>query len=135
MHGLKPAISAPLMLLLAACGQPAGSDDSAGLTEAPTDARAYDLSDRSALAAFAGLYGASYADCDTGNRYMDEYIEVFDAGFAYRGEMSTLAQIMDEETFRFTNSEGASEMVKFEDDRLVRSPEERSRRTVYLRCP
>ena len=91
--------------------------------------------DRSALAGRVGLYGASYADCDPTNDRMDEYIELFDQGFAYRGELSTLAEIVDQDNFRFSNSKGENVFIRFADDRLILHPDERAYRTTYLRCP
>ncbi len=93
-----------------------------------------DLSDRSALAAFAGRYGVSAADCDPDNRYMTEYIEVADVGFAYRGELNTLHSIDSDTRFTFSSSDGARETLAFADGDLLRWPDDRARRTVYQRC-
>ena len=100
-----------------------------------TEERPNDLTDRSALAGRKGLYGASFADCDPTNQRMDEYIELFDQGFAYRGELSTLAEIVDGENFRFSNSKGENVFIRFDGDRLILHPDDRAYRTTYLRCP
>lgn len=116
------------LALLAACGEDAGREEA--LVEGM-----HDLTDRSALAAHVGAYGVSAADCSTDNLYMDEMIEVTDVGFAYRGELLTLAEIIDDDSFRFTAPDGAAERVDFEAGNLVRWPDDRSARTVYLPCP
>ncbi|MBB3763248.1 hypothetical protein [Sphingomicrobium lutaoense] len=128
---MRPWHLAVMALLVSACER---EEAQAVPGEAVEAAAAHDLSDRSALARHEGLYGASHADCDPDNLYMDEYVELFDQGFAYRGELSTLAEIMGGGRFRFTNSEGVSEVVEVDGEELVRSPDDRARRTVYLRC-
>lgn len=129
-----------LALALAACGDVAadsseiayeGGDPLDPLVEESPN----DLSDRSALANYSGLYGATYADCDPANERMDEYIELFDQGFAYRGEMATLAEIIDQQNFRFSDSEGEAVFIRFNGERLILHPDERAFRTIYLRCP
>ena len=123
-----------LVVALAACAEAPG-DDTDPVMDLPRVEGMHDLSDRSALADHVGAYGVSAADCSSDNLYMDEMIEVTEVGFAYRGDLSTLAEIIDEDSFRFTAPDGAGERIDFEAGNLVRWPDDRSARTVYLPCP
>ncbi|NNC48310.1 MAG: hypothetical protein HKO13_07760 [Sphingomonas sp.] len=120
-------------LVVAACGEPVGQEDG----PAPELTRVegmHDLTDRSALAAHVGAYGVSAADCSPDNLYMGEMIEVTDVGFAYRGDLHTLAEIIDDDSFRFTAPDGAEERIDFDEGSLIRWPNEHSYRTIYLPC-
>lgn len=129
------------ILLLTACADLPGEENSIAY-EGPNavtvalgeEPEPDDNAQPSALAAYAGFYGVSAADCDPDNRYMSETIEMTDVGFAYRGEFWTLAEIIDEDAFRFSASDHAREVLRFDDDRLVRWPDDRRMRTVYTRC-
>ena len=122
-----------LLLPLAACTQ-APAEETAP-ADLPRVEGMHDLTDRSALATFVGTYGVSAADCSSDNRYMDEMIEVTDVGFAYRGDLHTLAEIIDDDSFRFTAPDGVAERIDFDRGSLVRWPDERSYRTIYQPCP
>ncbi|MCM8556319.1 hypothetical protein [Sphingomicrobium sediminis] len=129
----------PLLLCLAACQELPGEDEGGtigydGTVAIVMDDSINDLSDRSALAAYEGRYGVSAADCDPDNRYMTEYIEVADVGIAYRGELKTLSEIVDDTTFTFSASDQSLETIRFDGDALIRWPDDRSMRTVYRRC-
>lgn len=122
-----------LLLPLAACAQAPAEE--AAPADLPRVEGMHDLTDRSALAVFVGTYGVTAADCGTDNLYMDEMIEVTDVGFAYRGELLTLAEIIDDDSFRFSAPDGLEERIDFQAGNLVRWPDDRSARTVYLPCP
>ncbi|MCJ8191699.1 hypothetical protein [Sphingomicrobium aestuariivivum] len=130
-------------LALAACTELPSEDEGGTIGyDQPADiapslepaAGMHDLTDRSDLARFTGRYGVSAADCDPGNRYMTEYIEITDIGFAYRGNLHTLAEIIDPRRFRFSGPDGAREILRFAGGDLVRWPDDRRKRTIYQRC-
>ena len=123
-----------LLSMIAACSQ-APADDTSMPADMPRVEGMHDLTDRSALAAYIGTYGTSAADCSTDNVYMDEMIEVTDVGFAYQGELHTLAEIISDQSFRFTAPDGAEERIDFEQGSLVRWPETSAYRTIYNPCP
>ena len=77
-----------------------------------------------------GRYGASAADCDEGNRYMTEYVEIDGATFSYRGIERGIAVVREDAiTLR-----GGEELARA-GNALIRWPEQRRKRTVYTRCP
>ncbi|WP_265561796.1 hypothetical protein [Sphingomicrobium arenosum] len=132
-----------LPVILAACtelpsedeGGTIGYDQPAAIApELQLSTEINDLSDRSALAAHEGRYGVSAADCDPDNRYMTEYIDVTDVGFAYRGSLNTLHSIDGEARFTFSSPGGARETLAFQRGSLLRWPDNRAKRTTYQRC-
>ena len=135
----KPLALPAALFALAACTELPGEDEGGTIGyDNPADiapsAEIHDLTDRSALAAYEGRYGASAADCDPDNRYMTEWIEVSDVGFAYRGSLNTLYRIDADDRFTFSAPDGSRETLAFEGETLLRWPDDRARRTAYQRC-
>ena len=76
-----------------------------------------------------GRYGASAADCDEGNRYMTEYVELEDGQFTYRGEALAIAIVREDEI----QLRGGERLAR-DGSALIRWPDEARKRTVYTRC-
>ena len=76
-----------------------------------------------------GRYGASAADCDKGNRYMTEYVELADGRFVYRGETRAIAVVREDEI-----QLRGGERLERAGDSIVRWPDQRRKRTIYTRC-
>lgn len=118
-------------LALAACEdtvEDAGSVAYEGRSELTVSA-SDDLDAGASSPSLDGRYGASAADCDAGNRYMTEYVEIEGPTFIYRGQESTIAIVREDAIVL----RGGEELAR-DGGALVRWPDDRRKRTTYARC-
>ncbi|MBW0145571.1 hypothetical protein [Sphingomicrobium clamense] len=99
------------------------------LTAAPDDPQRDAVVAAGAASGLDGRYGASAADCASDNRYMTEYLEIDGPTLSYRGQDSVIAIVREDSIVL----RGGEELAR-EEDRLVRWPDQRRKRTVYTRC-
>lgn len=116
-----------LILALAGCEDLPGEDNSIAYEGPSKVAPSTEIVANSV--ALDGRYGASAADCEPGNRYMTEFLEIEDRALIYRGEKRPIENISGG-SLRLLGGE----RLGLSGDTIVRWPGKPRRRTAYTRC-